>query len=171
MANGTNTKDTGASGALIDAESFGVYNNSSHVWPVQNTDGPTGPSVQLEGIPYFRMSGLFAPANAEFTTQPFVHPGPTGVLALNADAHWEQDPDTGNCDEKCQAYVMVEMQHAVNGSTVQGHERKKCVLYNTNGINLSLKWKGANAPPKGAVVQLRISFRDATVYSIGLLRV
>jgi hypothetical protein len=114
------------------------------------------------------MGGLYAPGNAEFTTRPFVHPGAAATLTLNADAHWEQLPD-GNCDEKCQAYVMVEMQYAGNGSVIQGHERKGCVLYDVNGTSLPLKWKSASPPPQGTVVQLRISFRDATVFSVGAL--
>ena len=64
---------------------------------------------QLWGVPRHRLSGLYAPANAEFSTAPLLWPADPATLTLNADASW-QDDGHGTCDEKCQAYIMGKAQ-------------------------------------------------------------
>eukprot|EP01043_Picozoa_sp_COSAG02_P053907 COSAG02_NODE_6023_length_3869_cov_1.528382_2_plen_440_part_00 len=88
-------------------------------------------------VPLYRIAGIHAPANGEFSTRPFVMPA--AGLWLNADAHWTLPPhvymveqgDAGpdckvcsktclracfgkhKCDIGCQAYIMAELQDAV----------------------------------------------------------
>ena len=135
----------------------------------------------------YRLAGVYAPANGEFSTKPFAVPsaaeGGLGRLWLNAAAAWAGNLVTGGCDEGCDAYIMVELQTAADGRVVPGFERKKCVLLNVDGVRLPLRWKapgaGATAtvadgveqgpPSAGTKVQLRIFFRDATIFAFGVL--
>lgn len=72
-------------------------------WPRLDDTAPVGsPGIPLFGVPEHRVAGLYAPANAEFSTGVLRWPGGPGALWLDVDAHWEQQPG-GSCDEKCQA--------------------------------------------------------------------
>ena len=88
-------------------------------------------------MPLYRVAGIRAPANGEFSTRSFVMPA--AGLWLNADAHWTLPPhvqmieqgDAGpdckvcsktclracfgkhKCDIGCQAYIMAELQDMV----------------------------------------------------------
>ena len=120
-------------------------------------------------LPLYRVAGIYAPANGEFSSRPFALPaGGAQGLWLNADAAWKGNLVTGGCDEGCAAYIMVELLTAADGRTVPGFERSKCVLMNTGGLQLPLRWQGAPAaPPAGTQVRLRFYFRDATIYAFG----
>ena len=136
------------------------------------------PRVSMIGVPTYRYAGLFAPSNAEFSTQPFVVPSlAVGTsLWLNADISWEQHAGQG-CDQGCDAYVMVEVRSADAassqgrvsvGEVVPGFEKERCVLMNVDGIRLPLRWNGTSlAPLAGSTVQLRIYYRDATIFALG----
>ena len=88
---------------------------------------------------------------------------------------------------------MVELQTATDGRVVPGFEREKCVFMNVDEIRLPLRWQGSgqgaaaaaarsttavaaanstnDSPPPpsaGTKVQLRLFFRDATIYAFGL---
>ena len=120
-------------------------------------------------LPLYRLAGLYAPANGEFTTPGFVFPT-SGRLWLNADVSWGGSPVTGGCDEGCAAYVMVELQDASTGLVMQGFERTGCKLMNTTGLRLPLNWKRGSAAGgaiAGREVVARVFFRDAIVYALG----
>ena len=142
-----------------------------HTWVVQ-TAAPRKipPRFELWGVPMLRLAGIYAPANAEFTTPSFaIGEGTESGLWLNAAARWASDREPGeSCDEGCQAYVMVEMRDAAGLAVVGGRSRDKCVLLDVDGPKLPLKWEGVGEPVAlGTRVALRIFFRDATVYAVG----
>ena len=136
-----------------------VVYNEQHVW-VSDTGVYT--------LPKYRVAGVYAPANGEFSTRLFtLGAGGINSLYMNADAHWHGNIVTGGCDEGCAAYVMVELQDE-HGMVLPGFERNKCTLMNVDDINIGLKWAGSPTPPApGTPVKLRVYFRDATIYAIG----
>eukprot|EP01009_Symbiontida_sp_KSa7_P004137 NODE_200_length_1216_cov_795.913453_g159_i0.p1 GENE.NODE_200_length_1216_cov_795.913453_g159_i0~~NODE_200_length_1216_cov_795.913453_g159_i0.p1 ORF type:complete len:389 (+),score=76.14 NODE_200_length_1216_cov_795.913453_g159_i0:30-1169(+) len=140
-------------GAYFQLGAGPVTWNDTHAWVAAG---------DLWGVPLYRVAGLYSPANSEFSTSPFAWPD---ALWLNADAHWEQTG--GTCDEKCQAYIMVEVRYAASQKVVAGYEREKCVFMNVDGLRLPLVWSGAPPIKVGIAVQLRIYYRDAVIYAIG----
>jgi hypothetical protein len=52
------------------------------------------------------------------------------------------------------------------GAPLPGFEKQKCVFMDQDGLRLPLDWDG-RSPPPGALVALRIYYRDAVVYAIG----
>jgi len=117
-------------------------------------------------LPLYRIAGVYAPANGEFSSTSF--PMPSSGLWINAAAKWKGNLVTGGCDEGCAAYIMVELQDALTQTTLPGFERQKCILMDVDGLQLPLKWSDASTFPKaGTMVNLRFSFRDATIYAIG----
>jgi hypothetical protein len=108
---------------------------SWHVWPGQ-------PAM---GVPLYRLVGMFAPANAEFSTVAFAWPAQgAAALTLNAAARWGRDSATvEKCDEECAAYLMVEVQQARSGEAVPGYEREKCLLTDVDSLALPLRWQNA----------------------------
>jgi hypothetical protein len=72
--------------------------NVSHLW-VSDT--------AVYQLPLYRLAGIFAVANGEFSTKPFAVPtlaeGGLSKLWLNADASWKGNLVTGGCDEGCAA--------------------------------------------------------------------
>lgn len=140
----------------------GIMLAGHHVWLSHSRLYP-----YLLGVPQFRFSGMYAPANAEFSTPPFVFP--EAGMWINADAHWDRPPDGygQHCDQGCASYVMVEV-WSVSGDVVPGFERRKCVFMDADGPRLPLKWNGTStASLRGREVQLRVFYRDATVFAIG----
>jgi hypothetical protein len=136
----------------------------------------------LWGVPAHRLAGLYAPANAEFTTHAFEMPA--AGLYLNADAAWPGVAAGAAelyCDERCQAYVMVAVvEPGPAGRALPGFEAERCVLTNINGLRIPLRWARGDgggggggalvAPvPAGRVMALRIYYRAATVFSVGAL--
>ena len=119
-------------------------------------------------LPMYRLAGLRAPANGEFSTAP-VMLGGTGGLWINMDAHWGAPLPTGGCDEGCQAYVMVEVLDAITKQVVPGYEKEKCVITNADDTMFPLRWNGTAATGMAVrrSVQFRVYFRDAVVYAIG----
>lgn len=121
--------------------------------------------------PTFRIAGLYAPANGEFTTSEPVLMDRAILerLHLNAQASWHGRLIGGGCDEGCQAYVMVEIQDAATGDVLPGYEKERSLMVDVDGLRLPLRWNGTNtaswAMPKSVV--FRIYFRDATIYSLG----
>lgn len=144
-------------------------------------------------LPEFRIAGLYAPANAEISTEPFVMPAAaaTPSFYLNADAKWGSKLVTGGCDEGCAAYLMAELQDAATGDVIPGFEREKCILMDIDSNRIGLQWgsggggggggdggdghgpasrgassSAASKAAAGQLVSLRIFFRDATIYSL-----
>ena len=123
-------------------------------------------------LPQFRVAGIYAPANVEFSTPPFTLPtaAPSSScrLTVNADAKWGALLQTGGCDEGCAAYLLAELRDAASGKPLPGFERGRFVpIVNATGLALPLLWQGAPAlPAAGAPVFLRFFFRDTTVYSV-----
>ena len=117
-------------------------------------------------LPAHRIAGLYAPANGAFTTNPFEFTQ-GGKILLNADAAWGSKLVTGGCDEGCAAYIMVELQDAATGQVIPTFERESCTFMNVTGAQIPLAWAGsAPANAAGKLVQLRIYFRDATIYAL-----
>ena len=156
--------------------------------------GLTGPTARCDlwGVPTHRLAGMYAPANAEFNTPPFKWPGGAGVY-INAATKWpgvEPGQDVGGsglrCDERCQAYVMVEVlaQQTAGGnwSVVPGFEAARCIVrgIDTRG-QVPLEWidnttalgggavtrrTTADLPPSVQQIKLRLTFRDAVLYAL-----
>ena len=137
---------------------------------------------QVYTLPLFRVAGLYAPANAEFSTPPFRTPnalmasgaggGDGAGLVINADARWGRALRTGGCDEGCAAYIMAELRDAQTGRALPGFERNSSIpILNATGTQLPLLWQrsstAAMALRAGTNVTLRVFFRDATVYAVG----
>lgn len=128
-------------------------------------------------VPQFRIGGLYAPANAEFSTQSFPGSAVAG-LWINVNAKWVmtgKDMTHGfGCDEGCAAYVMAELSAAGNPTDpLPGFERENCVMMDVDGARLPLRWHAPNTsvalqlPPSVDSVVLRLFFRDATIHAVG----
>ena len=127
----------------------------------------------LLGVPLYRIAGLYAPANAEFTTPLLTVGGAGDRLWLNADAHWTPSaPDApdgavfANCDEGCAAYIMVALLDAVSGQVVANYEKEKCRFLDADGQRLLLSWDGRSPAPGS--YRLRVFYRDAVIYAAGV---
>ena len=145
----------------------GVMHQGRHIWVRQRPPARMGVVGGFLGILEYRLAGIYAPANAEFSTPVFAMPE-DGKLWLNADAAWQPLQHGEHCDEGCAAYVMVALLDGHTGLTIPGFERHRCVFMNTTGTRLPLVWEGTPKPPgPTAAVQLRVSFRDATVFAVG----
>jgi hypothetical protein len=123
----------------------------------------TNASRNILSTPMYRLIGMYAPANAEFTTAAFRWPG--SQMWLNADASFAYGGR--GCDEGCQSYVMVEVIDATTGGTLEGFEKEKCVFMDVDGLRLPLDWAG-RSPQLEALVALRLYYRDAVVYAVGI---
>lgn len=79
-------------------------------------------------------------------------------------------------------YIFAELLDANTGHAIGGYTRDESEpMMNVSGTRLPLRWKGATGvgkpppcvPPAvgcpviGAAVQLRLFFRDATIYAVG----
>ena len=152
-----------------------------------------GSTGSVYSLPMFRIAGIYAPANGEFNTGVFTYPA-AGVF-VNAEATWKGETATGGCDEGCNAYIFGELLDANTGQPIVGHTRAESLpMMNVSGTKLPLRWRtvtsaGAglvepqtrsNKPPPcapgttgcplvGAAVQLRLFFRDATIFAVGSL--
>lgn len=129
-------------------------------------------------LPLYRIAGIFAPANGEFSTPAFTVP--KTPMWLNADAPWHSKLRTvydgvQGCDEGCAAYVFATVLDAATGHELAGYGvGQAIVMTNTSGLRLPLRWHatGGNgtvdtAAIVGRSVRLRLYFRDATVYAVG----
>ena len=96
---------------------------------------------------------------------------------MNADVSWAIPTPTA-CDplrELCQAFVMVELLDPAEGFVViLNYEAGKCVVSNTDSTAWVLEWKQPSGQsvtstnlPNGTNVALRITMRDAVLYSVG----
>eukprot|EP01045_Picozoa_sp_COSAG04_P020771 COSAG04_NODE_2165_length_4644_cov_3.313022_2_plen_861_part_00 len=139
-----------------------VMNTSSLLWAV---DG------QWMHVPAWRVGGVYSPANAQFTTESLLAPGPAAPLTLNADALWQVTAD--KCDslkELCQAYVMVEVLRNNSNAVVPGFEAGKCVVAGVDVHEHVLRWgnQTTESIPAQTPIRLRVTMRDAVLYSIGM---
>ena len=137
----------------------------------------------IYGLDLYRLAGLYSPGNGEISTPAFSMP--SGPLWLNADAHWYGDnrvldpAGVANADEGRQAYVQVAVHEVVTTTEadtsttttdklIPGYSQDNCILTNVTGLKIPLRWAGNPTPIKpGTQVQLRLYFRDATVYAVG----
>merc|ERR1712113_733945 len=132
-------------------------------------------------LPLYRIIGLRARANGVVTTLPFAWPV-NSSLWLNVDAHWYGTNGTTlaekqiGCNEGCAAYVMAEVLDATTGHVIPGYEHSRKVYQDVDDVRLQLDWPAQNtqeapsipsAISPGRAVQLRVYFRDATIYAIG----
>ena len=126
------------------------------------------------GLMNWRVGGLYAPGNAEFTTAPFAVPE-QGYLWLDMDSRWGASA-TGCLSayaEQCQGYITVELLPPTGSTPIPGYEKEHCSLARFHGSEqgMPLTWVGADRKPPppvaGQVVRARIYFRDSTVYAIG----
>ena len=62
---------------------------------------------------------------------------------------------------------MVEVIDATTGGTLEGFEKEKCVFMDVDGLRLPLDWAG-RSPQLEALVALRLYYRDAVVYAVGI---
>ena len=149
-----------------------------HTWLVtQQGEQPTKPRFELWGVPLLRLAGMYAPANAEFTTPSFLF-SPGETVWLNAAARWSRISADDACDEGCQSYIMVEMRDADGQDVIHGRSRDGCVLLDVDGQKLPLRWsgdtqrnsdsKGSRSNGKAERVTLRIFYRDATIFAAGV---
>ena len=158
-----------------------VVFEDQHVWVAD-----TG----VYAVPLYRIAGVYAPANGEFSSRAFTvgtggagSAGGAGLLDdlwVNVAAKWHGGLVTGGCDEGCAAYLMAELRYATgsagsadsadgDGGVVPGYERGNCILLNTDNLRAPLKWKGdPPSPPMGTQVRVRFYFRDATIYAFGV---
>ena len=131
------------------------------------------------GIMLFRLGGLYAPANAEFSSGTFMIPTETKSLWLNMDnrAHLGQ---TGLGGDMPDSYIMVALLPAggagspPNRTAIPGFEAERCVLPKLSQQGYPLSWKQDNGSHlsggvlSGTTVRARIYMRKATVYGIGV---
>ena len=171
MASPANVNMAAATAADGGSSSSSGSSEPRHVWVA---DGA------VYTLPQFRVAGLYAPANAEFSTPAFALPAPSAAattasqggscqLTVNAEAKWGALLQTGGCDEGCAAYLLAELRDASTDKPLPGFERDSFVpIMNATGLALPLLWNNTPALPTGGEpVSLRLYFRDATVYSIG----
>ena len=159
-------KDTHAVSHDIWLMAQPVTTETQHVWV---------DSGNIFALDLYRLAGIFSPGNGEISTPGFAMPATK--LWINAAALWEGGNYVGGSDEGRQAYLMVglhEVTTALDGTTtskqVPGYEPEHCIITNTTGLQIPIAW--TTVPPAPAVqvgtqVQLRIYFRDATVYAVG----
>ena len=95
-----------------------VVYNDMHLWVTDSG---------VYTAPLYRLAGMYAPANGEFSTRVFPIPsGGVGALWLNIEATWKGNLVTGGCDEGCAAYAMVALLDAASNRVVPGFERGRC---------------------------------------------
>ena len=127
-----------------------------------------------------RVAGLYAPANGEISTTSFTVPADE-ALWINAAAKWKGREVTGGCDEGCQGYIFVAVLDSTTGKELPGFGIKDAVaMKDVDGLRRVLQWKKGKGEGKptgsttdstalaGHDVRLRIYFRDATVYAVGV---
>ena len=95
-----------------------VYNDSL-LW-----GGSTG---QVYSLPQFRIGGIYAPANGEFSTQAFRIP--STPLWVNVVAQWfgglPSHHGGGGCDEGCNAYFFCAVLDAESGEALREGRREQ----------------------------------------------
>lgn len=135
-------------------------------------------SGRVYTLPMFRIAGIYAPANGEFSTAAFTVPA--APVWVNANVSWHGRLNTSydgvqGCDEGCAAYLFAAVLDADTGDELAGYGVNETVVkMGTDGLHLVLQWRGAKGgevvdttPLVGKRVRLRIYFRDATVYAVG----
>jgi hypothetical protein len=123
------------------------------------------------GLMLWRLGGLRAPANAAFTTLPFVV---QQGLWLDIDTRWGAKP--GACSpfsDECSSYALVELLEAAGERVLPGFEHANSGLLGLHASQQGypLSWRLPNGTtlknPVGMTVRARIFLRDATVFSLG----
>lgn len=132
--------------------------------------GSTGLAYTL---PMYRIAGIYAPANGEFNTDVFV--AAASPVWVNAAAVWHNKLVTGGCDEGCAAYLFAAVLDGDTGEAIEGYRvQDAVVMKNVDGQRLELQWRGrggavaTTAALSGKRLKLRLYFRDAIVYAIGV---
>ncbi len=58
--------------------------------------------------------------------------------------------------------------HDKSGTVVPGYEKEHCVFMHVDGTRLPLTWGGkTGSEMTGKEVQMRVYYRDATIFAIG----
>ena len=154
-----------------------------------------GSTGSVYTLPQFRIAGLYAPANGEISTQAFTMPtAPLSVNAdVHWDGMLNTSYDgIRGCDEGCAAYLFASVLDAVTGIELPGYGvNESIVQMDVDGLRLPLLWRTksnasdyiasntTSATPAnedqdvvgttalaGRRVQLRLYFRDATIYAV-----
>lgn len=124
-----------------------------------------GPLGAGEARPEFRRTAAIgSTTHAVFVTPPFTVPAEP--LRLNVDTlHGAAALQRG-------AYVYAELCDA-QGRAVPGYESEKCLIADTNALDLRLVWRDPGTsverdtrPLAGFVATLRVAMRDARVYAL-----
>ena len=123
------------------------------------------PAPSMVGVPMFRLAGLRAHGNAEFSTPAFRMP--SAPLWVNANVSWPDQASGCTNFVGCQAYVMVAVHDAGTKAVIPGFEAAKCVIMDADGPMLPLRWAGS-MDIANQLVTLRVYFRESVVYAIGV---
>lgn len=114
---------------------------------------------QLLGMKQDRISYVGARASAEFSSVPFT--APAADLYLNAAIPAPSRPFAAQ-----QAYVMAAVLNE-QGKVVPGYEAEKCLIQNTDRIDVPLRWAGKSARElAGRTINLRFYLRSANIYAV-----
>lgn len=113
--------------------------------------------------------------DGQFETRSFVLP--QAGLTLNIDAQWSDglsDEDAEKCDplrELCQSYAYAELLDKSGKAVLPGFSAAEAeVIAGVDGPAVPLKWNSTAelwAARAGQEVVLRLTFRDAVIYSLG----
>lgn len=118
-------------------------------------------SGQVRGLPEYRLAGIGARSNAEFSSKPFKMPA--RELLLNATI-----PAGSGLFR--QSYIQVEIRDE-NHKPINGYEREKCLLQNVDDTRIPLSWNGATGKElAGRKISLKFCLRQATLYMLGTVR-
>lgn len=114
---------------------------------------------QLLGIKQDRISFVSARAGAEFSTPSFV--APAADLCLNAAV-----PSPARPFAAVQAYIMAAVLDD-QGKVLPGFEAEKCLIQNTDRIDMPLRWKEKSVRElAGRSIRLRFYLRSANIYAV-----
>ena len=132
-----------------------------------------GSTGSVYTLPMYRIAGIYAPANGEFSSP--VLTVPTEPLWVNANVSWHGQLKTTfegvrGCDEGCAAYLYAAVLDAASGEELEGFGVAQTVpMMDVDGQRLPLRWKNGRdtASLVGKRVRVRLYFRDAYVYALG----
>jgi hypothetical protein len=146
------------------------------LWLSSGAGGATDDShPRWYALPAWRLGGVYAPATGQFTTSTFLLPA--GGLALNVDAKWAgglTHATIDQCDtlhELCQSYVLYEL--LLHGVPAPGFTMADATpIQGIDDVAAPLRWANSSASAwkalVGQEVALRLTFRDAIIYSLGV---
>lgn len=147
-----------------------------HLWLSSGGEGVTDDKhPKWYGLPAFRLGGVYAPSTGQFRTETFMLPA-LG-LTLNVDAKWSGGltrSTSDQCDtlrELCQSYVLYEL--LIDGQPVPGFTFSESqAIEGIDSMAAPLQWANSSTSAwqrlVGKEAALRITFRDAIIYSLGV---